>query len=104
MIEGVITRPIGEMVELLHYYGKGDFSREVPRKYLSRNDEIGSLAESMENMQAQIRDSFHSIIEETHDVRRNMDISEGAQNVSELTVSVQESTTKLEKAINKFKV
>lgn len=70
-----ITRPIGEMVELLHYYGKGDFSREVPRKYLSRNDEIGSLAESMENMQAQIKDSFHSIIEETHDVRRNMDIS-----------------------------
>lgn len=70
-----ITRPIGEMVELLHYYGKGDFSREVPRKYLSRTDEIGSLAESMENMQEQIRDSFHSIIEETHDVRKNMDIS-----------------------------
>lgn len=75
LISMSITKPLGNMVDIVELYGNTDFSRPVPEKLKKRKDEIGVLARSMENMQNSMRDVFQHIIQETELVNDSINVS-----------------------------
>lgn len=60
-----IARPIRTAVEHVRVLATGDFSREVPEKYRSLQDETGILLNSIEMMQKSIRSIIESVIRES---------------------------------------
>lgn len=59
--ELIITRPIVKASEYLKVIAEGDFTREVDNKYLSRNDEIGTITRGISNMKDALKGLVNSI-------------------------------------------
>lgn len=83
-----ITAPLGRMVEIIEDFGNADFSRHVPGEMLQREDEIGRLARSMEQMQNHIQTMFRGIISETENMGVSMD--ESHQRIASLSSKIEE--------------
>ncbi|MTI58762.1 MAG: methyl-accepting chemotaxis protein [Firmicutes bacterium] len=58
-----IADPINVVTEHAGIIAKGDFTRDVPEKYLSRNDEIGTLGKSFKNMTVNLRNMINQVRE-----------------------------------------
>ncbi len=56
-----ITNPIRGMVEIIGKFAGGDFTTDVPAEYMTRSDEIGILANSMNKMKENIRQAMKGI-------------------------------------------
>jgi len=56
-----VTRPLACAVAHVDSVARGDLSRELPEGYLSRGDEIGTLARAMQQMSASLRDVLKDI-------------------------------------------
>ncbi|MHC6179333.1 hypothetical protein ACYUJ6_05695 [Clostridium sp. JNZ X4-2] len=45
-----VAKPIGIVSSNLRKYAEGDFTAEIPKKFLNRKDEIGERAGSLNSM------------------------------------------------------
>jgi methyl-accepting chemotaxis protein len=80
--------PVVECSQLLNILSKGDFTNEVPRKYISKRDEIGVLARSANAMQNEIKNLISKVKDESDNIE---DVVENVKNnVSILNSSIQE--------------
>lgn len=51
-----LTSPIIAMVEYIKVIATGDYTLEIPEKYIKEKDETGDLANAVKNMQGSVRD------------------------------------------------
>lgn len=56
-----VTRPLADAVSHVESVAAGDLSRELPQGFLTRGDEIGTLARSMQAMSAHLRNMIREI-------------------------------------------
>jgi methyl-accepting chemotaxis protein len=61
-----IVKPLTVAVSHLDEVAKGDVSRDVPREYLERGDEIGLLSKAMQTMSTSLRDVLKDITSGIH--------------------------------------
>src|SRR5665648_297308 len=55
-VAGLIATPISSATEHLRVISTGDFTRETPKKYMERKDELGVLAKAIDTMQQSVKD------------------------------------------------
>ena len=99
-----ITKPIIKCSEYLGIVANGDFSQEIDQKFLSRNDEIGSITNAINNMKNSlknlannIKDESSAIEEEVHNVMDNVimlteSLEEISATTEELAATMQETS------------
>jgi methyl-accepting chemotaxis protein len=77
-----IAKPLATAVAHLKHVAEGDISRDLPKAYVERNDEIGLLAKSMQAMSASLR----TVVQ---------DIAGGIRNLSSSSTELTSSSTQL---------
>ncbi|WP_026477510.1 HAMP domain-containing protein [Alkaliphilus transvaalensis] len=87
--------PIKSLAEHMNVLANADFTKEVDRKLLTRKDELGLLANSVEVMSKSIRSVLHDIVSEADNMRDKVDAS--LQNLSELVSQIEEVSATTEK-------
>lgn len=92
-----IIHPLNQMVLIVKQNGNADFSQEIPKKLYKRSDEIGTLAESMEKMQNNIRGLFQDIMGETGRMDQNVESSNAKMQILNEKISTVNTLT-LERA------
>jgi len=65
LIAGNITQPIKKITQYLNVISTGDFTGDIPQKILEKNDEIGSLANSLDKMQNSMRSMMKTVADES---------------------------------------
>lgn len=65
LLKRYISEPINKVVKTLLSISKGDFSVEVDKSIIKRNDEIGFISKEIENMRNSIRTLVSKVIEES---------------------------------------
>jgi methyl-accepting chemotaxis protein len=100
-ISETIARPVKSAVEHLKVVSEGDFTRELPKKFVNRKDEFGVLAKSIEIMQNSIKDVVNSVINEAANVREVIDnainsISDLSEQVEDVSATTEEMSAGME--------
>ncbi len=83
-----ISVPIQNLADHTNNLANADFTVKVPSYLVSRNDELGRLAKSLDVMCSSIQTVLHNVIEETKVVKRN--VKSSSTNLSELTSNIEE--------------
>ncbi len=83
-----IARPIRLAAEHLKKVAGGDFSVDVPVKYMRKKDETGILMHSMHTMQQSIKSIIHTIMNESQNLGRSVEVIN--TNISELNLQMEE--------------
>lgn len=103
-----ITRSLKVALNYIRTIGKGDFTADVPKKYLVRKDDFGILLNSLENMKEQIssliiqvKDESKTLYEVVGSVKENViELNDDIENVSatteELAASMEETAASAE--------
>ncbi|NMM63864.1 methyl-accepting chemotaxis protein [Clostridium sp. P21] len=103
-----IINPISVECEHLEVLSNADFTREVPQKFLNSEDEIGSLAKSIDKMQNSIRELVMGVKSESSNVKNvvtdtvkymqelNSNIEEVASTTEELLSGMEETAASTE--------
>lgn len=98
-----IATPITFVSKHLGIVANGDFSKEMPSKYLNSRDEIGVLANSTKMMQESIKEIITNVISESNHVSNaieiagekmnhlNSEIEEAAAATEELSAGMEET-------------
>ncbi len=87
MITRRITKPIIKCSEYLETVASGDFSQEINPKFLSRNDEVGSITNAINHMKNSLKNLVNSIKIESSAIEEEVDGVVG--NIIELTTSLE---------------
>lgn len=91
-----ITKPINSMVDIAKKLSEGDFTSIIPDKYLSLNEEIGKLSNSMNSI---IKNLSSLIIE----VRNNAEgVNTGATQISQASQSLSQGASELASSIEEI--
>lgn len=85
---GFISVPIKRLSEFLNVMAGSDFRYTLPVKLLKRKDEIGHLAQSVEQMSLSIRTVLSQVVAETTDVKTNT--SESSSSMNSLAVQIED--------------
>lgn len=56
-----ISKPVAAVVAISEQLGKGDFTQTINKKYLKRQDELGTLAHSLDTMSQNMRTMIHNV-------------------------------------------
>ncbi|HYF82105.1 MAG TPA: methyl-accepting chemotaxis protein [Clostridia bacterium] len=88
IISGTIAKPVKSAVEHLNIVSSGDFTRELPKKFINRKDEFGVLAKSIDTMQNSIKDAVNSVKAEASNVNEVIDKAIG--NISSLGEQIED--------------
>lgn len=56
-----IAKPIEETSNLIREISTGDFTVRIPQKYLNRKDEVGRIANSLQNMTVSLKNMIQSV-------------------------------------------
>lgn len=80
VIASSVTRPIIRAVKLLSTTADGDFTQEISPRDLSRKDELGLLARSIDKMQNSIKNVVNGVIREAENVSETVDITTRSMN------------------------
>lgn len=83
-----ISVPIQNLADHTNNLANAEFTVKVPSYLVSRNDELGRLAKSLDVMCSSIQTVLHNVIEETKVVKRN--VKSSSTNLSELTSNIEE--------------
>jgi methyl-accepting chemotaxis protein len=89
-IASSIVKPIKLATKQLMVIADGDFSSEVPQKFLKAKDEIGVLARSMNVMQQSVKEVVEGVIRESGNVVKSVTIT--SKNMKELTSQIEEAS------------
>ncbi|HOV12753.1 MAG TPA: methyl-accepting chemotaxis protein [Spirochaetota bacterium] len=84
-----ISNPIKHIVGISKEMANGDFTSEIPEKFLSQKDEVGQLSNSMKN----ILDSLNNLITEVQMTAEG--INAGATQVSDAAQSLSQGASEL---------
>ncbi len=95
-----ISKPIKVSSEYLRIVAMGDFTGSVPAKLLKEKDEIGILANAINNMQASIRNIIENVVDESsavsemlNNVNNNMyQLNKGIEKISATTEEMSAGT------------
>ncbi|HZK83339.1 MAG TPA: methyl-accepting chemotaxis protein [Desulfosporosinus sp.] len=71
-VAGLIATPISSATEHLRVISTGDFTRETPKKYMERKDELGVLAKAIDTMQQSVKDVIKGVINESRNVETSV--------------------------------
>lgn len=66
-----IVNPIKSLVELINKIGSGDFTVKVDKKLISRNDEIGAISKSINQLKDSISDMIKEVKESGDSISNN---------------------------------
>ena len=100
LISRNISRPIKETTKHLNDIATGDLTCDISKKLLSRHDEIGSLANSLDKMQNSLRTMIKSIIDESSNISQMLDtinkdmhiLNESIEDISSTTEQLSAGT------------
>lgn len=70
-----ISRPVRMAAQHLDTVAKGDFSVEVPTRYMAAKDETGQLLRAMQTMQQSIKDMVSKVINESEQLEHSVQVS-----------------------------
>jgi len=93
LISETISKPIKLAVNHLNFVSTGDFTMELSKKFMSRKDEFGSLAKSIDIMQNSIKGVVNSVKEEAANVSKLIDNSIGSMSNLGLQIEDVSATT-----------
>jgi methyl-accepting chemotaxis protein len=90
---GRITKVIKQVVEGMKQMANGNLNYTMMK--INRKDELGILAESIDNMQVSLRETINEIIMETDNVNKALQVSNGSilelnENIEEVSNTVEE--------------
>ena len=90
---GRITKVIKQVVEGMKQMANGNLNYTMMK--INRKDELGILAESIDNMQVSLRDTINEIIIETDNVNKALQVSNSSilelnENIEEVSNTVEE--------------
>ncbi|TYP79307.1 methyl-accepting chemotaxis protein [Paenibacillus methanolicus] len=85
---GYISVPIKRLSEYLNVMAAADFTHALPALLLKRTDEIGHLAQAVEQMSASIRQVLGQVVNETTNVKSN--IGHSSASMSALAAQVED--------------
>lgn len=88
LIARIIATPIKIASEHLKVLATGDFTKEIPEKFLKAKDEIGVLAQSMDIMQHSMKEVVNGVINESERVA--VAVKATGQYMTELTHQIEE--------------
>ena len=88
-------KPIVMASEYLKILAEGDFSKEIPKKYLKKKDEVGILTTSIVSMRESLRSIVKDVINESSDVCEmltniNTEVEELNKNIEEISSTTEE--------------
>lgn len=84
-----ISRPIKETTKHLNVIATGDFTVDISKKLLVKQDEIGSLANSLDKMQNSMRTMMKAVVDES-------------SNVSEMLIAIDKDMYRLNENIEEI--
>lgn len=95
-----ISRPIKEVTKHLNVMSTGDFTADLPQKLMNKQDEIGSLAHSLDKMQNSMRSMLKSVMDECTNVSQMLsdinthmaDLNESIEEISSTTEQLSAGT------------
>lgn len=101
IISGTIAKPVKSAVEHLNIVSSGDFTRGLPKKFISRKDEFGVLARSIDIMQNSIKDAVNSVKTEATKVNEVIDkaissISNLGEQIEDVSATTEEMSAGME--------
>jgi methyl-accepting chemotaxis protein len=90
---GRINKIIKQVVEGMKQMANGNLNYAMPK--INRKDELGILAESIDNMQVSLRNTINEIIIETENVNKALQVSNSSilklnENITEVSNTVEE--------------
>ena len=93
LIGRIISRPISVAVEQAKLYAKGDFSISVTEELLSRKDEMGTLANALDEIRKAMRDLLKQLLSTAQDMSASTEeLSASAEEVTAQADSVNLAT------------
>lgn len=91
-----ITGPIKSAAECLNIVSSGDFTKDVPKRLLKSNDEIGILANSILRMQQSIKNAVKHVIDGSTEVGRMLNtINSGMDRLNKSIEGISATTQEL---------
>jgi len=87
IIGSLVSQPIKVLVEHAKLLGKGDFSQDVPQVFLVRKDEVGILAQTMNEMSRSLRDLLGQVLNTAENM--NASSEELSASAAEVTAQTQ---------------
>ncbi|AKL94771.1 methyl-accepting chemotaxis protein Mcp [Clostridium aceticum] len=96
-----ITKPIKRAVTHIQTIATGDFSQDIPEKYMQAKDETGVLMTSMDMMRKSIRGMIKTVVEESENLedfvtRTNMQLLELNSQVEDVSATTEEMSAGME--------
>ncbi|MBS7345382.1 MAG: methyl-accepting chemotaxis protein [Caryophanon sp.] len=89
-----LSKPITHLVQVSEAVGNGDFTAQVPEKYMKRQDELGVLATSLTTMIQNMRDMIAKV--NTNATTVSKTAGNLQQTVGEVTVSMNQISDAME--------
>ncbi|MCH3964241.1 MAG: methyl-accepting chemotaxis protein [Clostridium sp.] len=88
-----VARPINIVSSELKKYAEGDFTAEVPEKFLKRNDEIGELTHSLNLMKENLSGLLKGIVNCSEDLNKsNSDLAGSSGKIAVEFKNISDST------------
>lgn len=82
-----ISKPIEILASKIHLIGKGDYDDTIPENILLKSDEIGVLANSINSMKINLKQSFETI--QNHNIELDMKIAKRTQDLLAMNEELQ---------------
>ncbi|AOR24164.1 methyl-accepting chemotaxis protein [Clostridium taeniosporum] len=89
--------PIELACNHLEVISEADFTKEVPKIYLNKKDELGRLAKSIDKMQSSIKNLVEGVKSESLYVEKSVDDAEN--NIQELTLNIEDISSTTEELL-----
>lgn len=84
-----IARPIVGVVQISETLAAGDFTKDVEQRYKKRKDEVGMLANSLQNMKDNMRNAIHKVTNSVQQVQTaTVAMGDGVENVHQMTLQI----------------
>ncbi|AMK50345.1 hypothetical protein LF65_05875 [Clostridium beijerinckii] len=94
----IISRPLVSISEHLNIVANADFTKEIPRKFINMNDEIGTIARAVDSMQNSIKGVVKAEIEKTNSTTE--EISAGMEEAAASTEEMNAASCEIKESIN----
>jgi methyl-accepting chemotaxis protein len=94
VLAGMISRPLIYGVDFARSVAEGDLTQRIDPQYLQRGDEIGDLAQALDEMATQLRDMVGQVTQSTSQV--SSAAAEIAQGSADLSQRTEEQASALE--------
>jgi len=91
-----IAKPVKVASDFLKVVSTGDFTKEIPKKYLDLKDETGVLANSISTMQKSVRNIIQNVVHESTFIGNLLiDINEGMEKLNRSIEGISATTEEL---------